>query len=199
MYLLELDQPLLFTAVQSIIGVFCPWVKPYMPEWCLPQTVVLKQQKLNWEPEFAQEKAVYKLFETSTRCHYSSFIWRENIWRTPGTCFFSDFRKDVWDLARSESPVNEDDLRDSLKNVMKTLTQYGVEYGDQNLANFLLMDQSNNDKPHVVIIDFEQANLGVWEQNLNSGTAESLMLEFSRIRKAASTARRRYGHLPRYY
>ncbi|PLB47833.1 hypothetical protein P170DRAFT_465384 [Aspergillus steynii IBT 23096] len=58
---LELIQPFFLTLMQYTIGFLCPWIKARWPEWFLPEAVILKRPKPDWESEYATEKKAYEL------------------------------------------------------------------------------------------------------------------------------------------
>jgi len=81
----------------------------------------------------------------------------------------------LFDLSRREFPQSKEKaLKKGIQDAFEALTQYGVEYGDQKLDNFLWVDE------RVMIIDFEMVRFDAWEENGNSATADSLLREFVR-------------------
>jgi predicted Ser/Thr protein kinase len=170
------------TLIQPL-DVLCPWIKAYWPEWFLPPTVILKKQKDSWEDEFETEKEAYNLLKPIQGTIVLYFYGEAVYDRSRALIFSAITGSNLFYLARNKHnkfPESKDEaLKRSLEDAFKALTSYGVEYGDQKLDNFMWVDE------RVMVIDLENVKFDttdVWEENVNSATADSLMREFMRTR-----------------
>lgn len=189
---LELTQPFLLTLTQPI-GTLCPWIKARWPEWFLPPTVILKKPKPDWEEEYATEKQAYNILRPLQGTIIPYFYGEAVYGGSPALVFSAIAGSNLFDLARNKFSESKDEaLQESVEDAFKALTSYGVEYRDEKLDNFLWVDE------RVMVIDLEQVKFGttdVWEENVNSATAASLMRDFIKTRNPDRMNRYRRGLL----
>ncbi|BDD58555.1 hypothetical protein MPDQ_002524 [Monascus purpureus] len=142
--------------------------------------VILKKPKPGWEEEYDTEKQAYGILRplqgTIIPCFYGEAVYGGSS----ALVFTAVAGSNLFDLAHNKFPESKDKaLQNSLKDALKALTSYGVEYRDEKLDNFLSVDE------RVMVIDLEQVKFGttdVWEEKVNSATANSIMRSFVRTR-----------------
>ncbi|KAF4443705.1 hypothetical protein FACUT_1130 [Fusarium acutatum] len=130
----ELLQIMLISTSYKVTG---SWLQTKFPEWFLPDKIVLKRQKENWEEEFDHEVVAYnrmrpiqglttpKLYGTiqyaSTRALILSDIGGSSLSKPHG------------------SVLDEQDIEPLLHQALTSLNEYGVCHDDTKLDNFHLV------------------------------------------------------------
>lgn len=195
---LELTQSLFLRLIQRI-GALYPWIRLCWPEWFLPPTVTLKTQNDGWTDEFITNIKAYNLLKPLQGTVIPHFYGEAVYDGSPALVISAIASSNLFDLTRNKFPESKDQaLQETLDNVMKALTSYGVEYIDQRLDNFLWTDSER-----VMIIDLELVEFGttkIWERSVNRTSPESLIDEFRRTRDPERLSRYRralYHLLPR--
>ncbi|KAJ5415230.1 hypothetical protein N7465_003925 [Penicillium sp. CMV-2018d] len=115
----------------------------------IPQTVtsvIVKQQKHNWEKEFRNEKAVYEKLK--------ELQGKGIIMDSPHLCC-PRLMVSLYELARSKNDFPREALKTYLEDVFRQFSEYGALYRDQRLDSFLLCDQGSC---RVMVIDLEQVD-----------------------------------------
>ncbi|KAJ5139304.1 uncharacterized protein N7515_004152 [Penicillium bovifimosum] len=151
----------------------------------LPPAVVVKQQKEGWSNEFEKEEAYGRLKD----------LQGDMIPQCFGLGYFDGIRALVFsevvgttllDLARSKKPVDEENMKDKLTAVFKSLSTRGAIYWDQKLDNFMYCDNGGSDASKVMVLDFEQVEFPTsfppWKLGVNNEGARTLMEDFRDIR-----------------
>lgn len=141
-------------------------------------TVIVKQQKDEWEEEFRSEIKAYDKFKELQGTVIPHFFGHGSFNGLPALILSEVARTTLYDLAHDkECKVQEETLESQLEEVFAALSGYGAVYWDQKLDNFLLSD---NDM--VMVVDLEQVRfpetLRRWESNVNRRGAASLMRDF---------------------
>ncbi|KAJ6133118.1 hypothetical protein N7471_008333 [Penicillium samsonianum] len=154
----------------------------------IPQTVtsvIVKQQKNNWEKEFWNEKAVYdKLKELQGKV--IPFFFGQGYYDGLPALVLSEIDGvTLYELARSKNDFPAEALKTYLEDVFRQFSEYGALYRDQRLDNFLLCDQGSQ-RSRVMVVDLEQVDfpdrLHPWERLINSDGAMSIMQDFEDMR-----------------
>ncbi|RSL80167.1 hypothetical protein CEP52_017426 [Fusarium oligoseptatum] len=155
--------------VRSFLGRFprlqaaIAWV---FPAFALPDNVVLKKEKPNWEEEYDNENAMYK------RLHS---LQGRTIPRFYGEAVFEGARAMV--LSRIEGiypfeqplpPLPADDFMKLGEEALSEINAFGLSYDDVKLDNFLLV------QGRIVIVDLES----VYEPNVDDA---QVLFECERI------------------
>lgn len=152
---LELTQPFYLALIQPIVA-FCPWIRAVWPEWFLPPTVILKKLKPDWETEYDTEIQAYNLLRPIQGTIIPHFYGKAVYGGAPVLVFSAIAGNNLFDLAHGKFPESKDGaFKKSLEDALETLTSYGVEYRDVELANFLWADDNR-----AMIIDLEDVKLG---------------------------------------
>ncbi|SCO92716.1 uncharacterized protein FRV6_16844 [Fusarium oxysporum] len=158
------------TFVQYAIKFLCQvlstvtgsWIESKFPEWFLPERIVLKFQKLNWEEEFDNELIAY---------HKLQPIQGLTIPKLFGITQYNNTRalilSDIggYCVATPEGAVlDEQDMRPLTYHAFKSLHDLGVSHGDAKLDNFHLVTDDGKDK--IMIVDLESADYEQTEEEL---------------------------------
>ena len=115
-------------------------------------TVIVKQQKDEWEEEFRSEIKAYDKFKELQGTVIPHFFGHGSFNRLPALILSEVAGTTLYDLARDkECKVQDETLESQLEEVFAVLSGYGAVYWDQKLDNFLLSD---NDM--VMVVDLEQ-------------------------------------------
>ncbi|CAG8887480.1 unnamed protein product [Penicillium egyptiacum] len=147
-------------------------------------SVIVKQQKNDWEKEFWNEKAAYdKLKELQGKV--IPFFFGQGYYNGLPALVLSEIDGvTLYELARSKSDFPTDALKIYLEGVFRQFSKYGALYRDQRLDNFLLCDQGSQ-RCRVMVVDLEQVDfpdrLHPWERLINSDGAMSIMQDFEDI------------------
>lgn len=112
----------------------------------IPQTVtslIVKQQKDDWEEEFENEKVVYdKLKELQGKV--IPFFFGQGYYDGLPALILSEIDGvTLHEMARSKNDFPKEVLRTHLENVFRQFSEYGALYRDQRLDNFILCDQGS--------------------------------------------------------
>lgn len=154
----------------------------------IPQTVtsvIVKQQKNNWEKEFWNEKAVYDKLQELQGKVIPLFFGQGYFDGLPALILSEIDGVTLYELARSKDDFSREALKTYLEDVFRQFSEYGALYRDQRLDNFLLCDQGSQ-QCKVMVVDLEQVDfpdrLRPWERLINSDGATSIMQDFQYIR-----------------
>lgn len=128
----------------------------------MPEGIVLKCQKNNWEEEFDQEVAAYN------KLHRLQGIVIPQLY---GLIDYDHTRalilSDVggFSLATPQGAVlDKQDLEPLIYHALTSLTELGVCHDDTKLDNFLLVTDEGKDK--IMIVDLESADFELSEEDL---------------------------------
>ena len=117
-------------------------------------TVIVKQQKDEWEEEFRSEIKAYDKFKELQGTVIPHVFGHGSFNGLPALILSEVARTTLYDLAHDkECKVQEETLESQLEEVFAALSGYGAVYWDQKLDNFLLSD---NDM--VMVVDLEQVS-----------------------------------------
>ncbi|CAH0046088.1 unnamed protein product [Clonostachys solani] len=163
---LQIHRTLLERFIQSLFWIISRadgvWLRNRFPEWFLPERIVLKSQKNNWEEEFDQEVAAYN------KLHRLQGITIPQLY---GLIDYNHTRalilSDVggFPLATPQGAVlDKQDLEPLLYHALTSLTELGVCHDDTKLDNFLLVTDEGKDK--IMIVDLESADFELSEEDL---------------------------------
>ncbi|KAF5584147.1 hypothetical protein FPANT_7959 [Fusarium pseudoanthophilum] len=149
----------LFKILSKVTG---SWLHTKFPEWFLPDKIVLKRQKENWEEEFDHEIVAYNRLRP---------IQGLTIPRLYGTIQYANTRalilSDIGGSSLSTpdgAVLDEQDLEPLLHQALTSLNQYGVCHDDTKLDNFHLVADEGKDK--IMIVDLESADFDQTEEEL---------------------------------
>ncbi|CCT73232.1 uncharacterized protein FFB20_08566 [Fusarium fujikuroi] len=155
-------------ALQSLFWVISgatgQWLQNKFPEWFLPERIVLKSQKPNWEEEFDKElKAYHKLqpLQGTFIPRFFGMIQHNNI----RTLILSDIGGEC--LATPEGAVLEkQDLRVLLDQTFTSLADHGAYHDDMKLDNFHLVTDEGKDK--IMAVDLESVEFDLSGEDLTT-------------------------------
>ncbi|KAH7228441.1 uncharacterized protein BKA55DRAFT_583661 [Fusarium redolens] len=178
---LRIQQTFLDRVVQSLFGVLSgaigPWLQNKFPEWFLPERIVLKSQKPNWEEEFDKELEAY---------HKLQPLQGTVIPRFYGMIQFNDIRALILSdiggdcLATPEGAVlDKQDLRPLLDQAFTSLADLGAYHDDIKLDNFHLVTDNGKDK--IMVLDLESVSFELSGEDLSrvaKGTSNWLINQY---------------------
>ncbi|KAG8668436.1 hypothetical protein FPOAC2_07719 [Fusarium poae] len=148
----------LFSFISSAIGT---WIQGRFPEWFLPEKIVLKIEKDNWEDEFNQEVVAYDKLRSIQGIVIPKFYGMVN-YNDRRALVLSDLGGHP--LATPEGAVlNKTDLEPLLYQALTSLTELGGYHDDTKLDNFLLV---TGEKDKIMIVDLESAGFELSEERL---------------------------------
>jgi hypothetical protein len=149
----------LFRIISKATGT---WLQSRFPEWFLPERIVLKRQKENWEEEFDHEVVAYnrlrpiqgltipKLYGMIQYANTRALILSD----IGGSC-----------VATPEGAVlDEQDIEPLFHQALTSLNEYGICHDDTKLDNFHLVTDEGRDK--IMIVDLESADFEQTEEEL---------------------------------
>ena len=143
----------LFSIASRLTGSLLP---NKFPEWFLPDEIVLKSEKDDWEEEFNNEIVAYNKLRP---------IQGDTIPRFYGCTNYNNRRaivlSDVGGFCLNDvkgAVLSKEDLKPLLYQSLRSLSAYGVEHDDIKLDNYMLVTDNGTDK--IVVIDFEKAEYG---------------------------------------
>jgi hypothetical protein len=129
----------------------------YRPRWFPPPIIILKKRKVGWEDEFNKEKQVYKVLKL-LQGTVILYLYGEGVYNgSPALVLSFIHRKTIYKLLHEgRFPEDKDleSLHNSLKDTLRALTGYRVEYTDMKTDNFLLTDNGR-----ATVVDLEQVEL----------------------------------------
>ncbi|KAF5252258.1 hypothetical protein FANTH_2814 [Fusarium anthophilum] len=138
------------------------WLHAKFPEWFLPEDIVLKRQKENWEEEFNHEIVAYNRLRP---------IQGLTIPKLHGTIQYANTRALILldiggsSLSTPEGAVlDEQAMEPLLHQALTSLNEYGVCHDDTKLDNFHLVADEGKDK--IMIVDLESADFDQTEEEL---------------------------------
>ena len=127
---------------------FRPFLRAALPAYFLPQNVILKKLKPNWDDEFDNEKSMYSRLE-SLQGRLIPICYGEAVYEGSRALILSvlegvrPFEQDI------DCPLEEDEFERRVESAFRQLALFGVAHGDTKLDNFLVTDQS------VLLVDLE--------------------------------------------
>ncbi|KAI1038589.1 hypothetical protein LB505_007572 [Fusarium chuoi] len=149
----------LFTLISKAAG---PWLQTKFPEWFLPEYIVLKRQKKNWEEQFDHEVVAYNRLRPIQGLTIPKFY---------GTIQYANTRALIFsDIGGSSlstpdgAVLDEQDIEPLLHQALTSLNEYGVCHDDTKLDNFHLVADEGKDK--IMIVDLESADFDQTEEEL---------------------------------
>ncbi|KAF5011681.1 hypothetical protein FDECE_2219 [Fusarium decemcellulare] len=164
--ILQLHRTLLEQAFRALLsylpGFLTCWLQEKVPEWYLPEDLVLKVEKDGWNDEFERERAIYEQLRP---------LQGITIPRYYGCSDYNGKRALILSniggacLATPEGAVlDEKDLRPLLSQALTALSDMGVAHGDTKLDNFHLVTHKGKDK--IMIVDLEIVDNSLSEDDL---------------------------------
>lgn len=152
----------------------------------LPPIVILKKQKPGWEDQFNTEKKAYDVL-SCLQGTVIPILYGETMYdRSPALVLSAIPGTTLLELARGDFPESKEAaLEAKIVEALQAFVQYGVQFNDERLDNFLLAD----DDEQVKIVDLEDVNLSstkLWPESFNYNTAECLMYKFTIARDPLS-------------
>ncbi|RFN53938.1 hypothetical protein FIE12Z_1685 [Fusarium flagelliforme] len=164
--LLRIQSSVFHNAVQFLFQVLSwtgLWVENKFPEWFLPDRIVLKTQKPDWEEEFGNELLAYHKLQSvqgitvpklygMVQHDYTRALVLSDI---GGHC-----------VATPQGAVlDEEDMRPLVYQAFKYSNEFGVSHEDTKLDNFhLVTDEEGKDK--IMMVDLESADYEQTEEDL---------------------------------
>ncbi|KAB8211922.1 hypothetical protein BDV34DRAFT_184443 [Aspergillus parasiticus] len=145
-------------------------------------SVIVKQQKDEWEDEFENEETAYNRLEKLQGEVIPYFYGRGYFNGRPALILSDIDGISLKDLAHSSNETSEDSLKAHLEEAFSKLSEYGAIYQDQRLDNFLLCFDKECGKSKVRVVDLEQVEfpqkVRPWHRQINQEGARSLIEDF---------------------
>ncbi|KAJ4123196.1 hypothetical protein NW768_009724 [Fusarium equiseti] len=132
------------------------------PEWFLPDRIVLKSEKDNWEEEFNNEIVAYNKLRPIQGDTIPRFYGCTNC-NNRRTIVLSDVGGFCLNDAEG-AVLSREDLEPLFYQSLRSLNAYGVEHDDIKLDNYMLVTDNGRDK--VVILDLEKVEFGKTDETL---------------------------------
>ncbi|CAH0022694.1 unnamed protein product [Clonostachys rhizophaga] len=141
-YALHLQPPsalirFLLRLLQSFPPSICSWAHHYLPEWFLPNQVILKCQKKGADVAYGDDKEFEQLFKAEHQAYIGSGLSRQ----FPGATLE---QPEAAILSFSES-------KKLLGDSFKEMADQGAVQEDANISNFVLAP----DKRRIMVVDLE--------------------------------------------
>lgn len=119
-----------------------------IPGYFLPQKVILKSLKRDWDDEFENEKTMYKRLESLQGRVIPTLYGEAQYERSPALVLsyvdgILPFKQDP------DAPLDADEFESRVESALWEFTTFGVAYGDTKLDNFLIV------RDGVVLVDLE--------------------------------------------
>ncbi|KAM0424464.1 hypothetical protein ACHAPT_010388 [Fusarium lateritium] len=160
---LDIHKSFLGLAIQALVSfpplALASRIQEKFPEWCLPEKIVLKVEKEDWDEEFRTEKAAYD----KLKCLQGDVIPRcygQIEYDGRRALILSDVGGDC--LATPAGAVlDEKDLRLLLTKAITTLTDHQVSHDDTKLDNFHLVTENGKDR--IVVRDLGRVDMDLTE------------------------------------
>ncbi|EXK82546.1 hypothetical protein FOQG_13116 [Fusarium oxysporum f. sp. raphani 54005] len=153
------------------------WLQSKFPEWFLPDKIVLKRQKENWEEEFGHEVITYNRLRP---------IQGITIPKLYGKIQYANTRalilSDIGGSSLSTpdgAVLDEQDIVPLLHQALSSLNDYGVCHDDTKLDNFHLVANEGKDK--IIIVDLESTDFDQTKEELAymaKNKTKSLLLQY---------------------
>ncbi|KAH7211205.1 hypothetical protein BKA60DRAFT_610574 [Fusarium oxysporum] len=153
------------------------WLQSKFPEWFLPDKIVLKRQKENWEEEFGHEVITYNRLRP---------IQGLTIPKLYGKIQYANTRalilSDIGGSSLSTpdgAVLDEKDIVPLLHQALSSLNEYGVCHDDTKLDNFHLVANEGKDK--IIIVDLESTDFDQTKEELAymaKNKTKSLLLQY---------------------
>ncbi|PYH86106.1 hypothetical protein BO82DRAFT_300919 [Aspergillus uvarum CBS 121591] len=147
-----------------------------------PTSVIVKQQKEEWEDEFENEATAYYRLER-LQGEVIPYFYSRGYFNGRSALILSDINgTSLKDLAYSNMETSEDLLKSLLEEAFSKLSEYGAIYRDQKLENFLLCYDKECGKSKIMVVDLEQVEfpqkICPWHRQINQEGARSLIEDF---------------------
>ncbi|KAF5692053.1 hypothetical protein FDENT_3073 [Fusarium denticulatum] len=163
---LRIDKTFFGGIVESLFKIMSKatgsWLQAKFPEWFLPDKIVLKRQKENWEEEFDHEIIAYNKMRP---------IQGLTIPKLYGMIQYANTRalilSDIGGSSLSTPDgvvLDEQDIEPLLYQALTSLNEYGVCHDDTKLDNFHLVADEGKDK--IMIVDLESADFDQTQEEL---------------------------------
>jgi hypothetical protein len=159
------------------------WLRSLRPEWFLPRQCILKRQKPEWKEAFVTEKSCYKVLQPLQSTLIPVFYTEATYDNFPAIILSEILGTRLDHFLDSGSCKDNDYLENRFEAVLKKLTEYGVEYADPNLTNFILVDD------RIMVIDFELVRFEkttVWEESLNRANVKAILWEIRALQQGGT-------------
>lgn len=122
-----------------------------VPHYFLPDTLILKMLKPDWDDEFSNEKEMYKRLEPLQGRIIPSFLGDATYRGRPSILVsyiegILPYEQDI------NSPMTMEEFRSKVEVSLRELKFFGVSYSDMKLGNFIICGD------RIVVIDMESVN-----------------------------------------
>ncbi|RAK95746.1 uncharacterized protein BO80DRAFT_469179 [Aspergillus ibericus CBS 121593] len=161
----------------------------------IPKTatsIIIKQQKDDWEEEFEDEEMAYKTLELLQGDVIPYFYGRGYFDGRPALILSDINGINLNDLAHSNDNIPEDSLQAYLEEAFHKLSRQKALYWDQKLDNFLLCNDQGRGDRKVMVVDLEQmefpSRILPWQHSINEEAPRSLMEQFRDKRNPRRTS-----------
>ncbi|KAJ5267823.1 hypothetical protein N7478_010631 [Penicillium angulare] len=151
------------------------------PRHGLPRMVIVKQEKPEQEYEFEQEKNAYEKLQDLQGTLIPTLFGQGYFNGRPALILSEIEGITLRDLAKFQSRISEKILEICLEEAFEKLNNYGAEYCDLNLGNFLFCNNGQ-----IVVVDLEDVEfpdrLHSQERKVNTGSVRHLMSRFRDVK-----------------
>ncbi|KAH8433990.1 uncharacterized protein LDX57_011626 [Aspergillus melleus] len=160
-------------------------LEPDLYRHTIPSTVtsvIIKQQKDEWEEEFEDEEKAYNRLK-KLQGEVIPYFYGRGCFNGQPALILSDIDGiTLNDLAHSNYDVPEASLKAHLEEVFDALSTHGALYRDQKPDNFFLCGDCDIGFSKAMVVDLEQVEfpgqLRPWQYSINKDGARALMEEF---------------------
>jgi hypothetical protein len=124
---------------------------PLFPLWTLPRTIILKEQKPDWDEEFENEKTIYARLSALQGLTIPVYFGEASVEGRRALIL-----SDVGRVSLCGKPSLERDREDIARMIdepLRAITKFGVEYNDVKLDNFHIVSANGGDR--IMIVDLE--------------------------------------------
>ncbi|KAK3298567.1 uncharacterized protein B0H64DRAFT_385520 [Chaetomium fimeti] len=138
----------IFSRLPLVVLIF---LTPVFPQWALPRTFILKEQKPDWDEEFENEKRMYARLRTLQGSVIPICFGEASVEGRRALVL-----SDVGRITLCDPPSLErdrDEMANMIDDAFRAITKLGVEHGDIKLDNFHLVSTRAGDK--IMIVDLE--------------------------------------------
>ncbi|KAJ5938202.1 hypothetical protein N7454_004544 [Penicillium verhagenii] len=152
-------------------------------------TVVIKQQKDEWEEEFKKEIQAYEKL-SDVQGITIRHLYGQGVFNGIPALILSDLGGiTLFDLGLKRSQIDDKMLENELHKAVKSLYDHGVEYWDEKLDNYLFCEDGKVRIVDLELVEFPKPDERLpWQKGSGLGSVYSLMEEFKNKRDRPTEA-----------
>lgn len=134
-------------AVLNLLPGFVRQLVQLPPQFYLPNRVILKTLKSNWDEEFANEKAMYMRLKSLQGHIIPRFLGDAEFNNSPSIVL--SYIDGMPSYRQCPTPLPAEEFERQIEAILWSLTRFGVIYDDPKLDNFLVVNGK------VIVVDLE--------------------------------------------